>query len=503
MSNRAVSAFFDRMSELGVMLTYDDVRLHTRHSEVLPSGANVNARFSRKIKLRIPIASSPMDTVTKARMAIAMAEAGGIGIIHRGLSPEAQAKEVGRVKHRLHGRIGTPITVLSTDTIAAVLSVREKEQFSFHTFPVIDEAGKMVGLLTGNDFDFCTDSSLLVSKVMTPIGDLICSGPKCTQREAHKLLLESKRKVLPLIGDDGRLEGVFLFSDLKRILTESSDHNVDQHGQLVVGAAVGAGEDALVRAELLKRKGCDLFVIDTAHGDSRSVIEMLQKLKNAYPDVDVVAGNVSNGTSARRLADAGADGVLVGQGPGSICTTRVIAGIGVPQVSAVYDCVKALANLDVPVCADGGISNSGDMVIALAIGASSVMLGRLLAGTREAPGETRIINGVQVKDYRGMGSFGAMRASEASRDRYGQGGLDSSKLVPEGVEGIVSYQGPVQAVLDQHVGGVKSGMGYNGAKTLKELREHAEIFRISPAGFAESHPHDVAITAAAPNYRGR
>ena len=503
MSNEAMRAFFESMTAQGLMLTYDDVRLGTRHSEVLPSDTDLATRFSRRIELHIPVVSSPMDTVTTAEMAIAMAEAGGLGIIHRGLTPEIQAKEVGRVKHRLHGRIETPITVRPDDTVEAVLTMRESNMFTFHSFPVVDKTGKLVGLLTRNDFDFCTDLNQPVSTVMTPFSNLVCAAPECTQQEAYALLQKRKRKVLPLIGDGETVKGMYLFSDLKRILTGSPEHNTTSSGQLVVGAAVGTGEEALARAELLVHRHCDLFVIDTAHGDSRSVISTLKELKHAYPDIDVVAGNVSNGKSAKHLAEAGADGVLVGQGPGSICTTRVIAGIGVPQVSAVFDCVKALEGTDIPVCADGGINNSGDITIALAIGASSVMLGRLLAGTEEAPGKTRVIDGVQVKDYRGMGSLGAMRESAASRERYRQEQSATSKLVPEGIEGIVPYRGMVHEVLNQYAGGVKSGIGYIGARTLNELQEHAEIFRISPAGLLESHPHGVTMTETSPNYGGR
>jgi IMP dehydrogenase len=436
-------------------------------------------------------------------MAIAMAEAGGIGVIHRGLSPEVQAKEVGRVKNRLNGRIETPITVRAEMTMEEVLNMREEKKFAFHTFPVINSTGKVVGLLSHNDFDFCSDLSLPVRAVMTPADELASASPKITPHEAYELMCRHKKKVLPLIGEGGALSGMYILSDIKRILSSTYDHNLDANGQLVVAAAVGTGEGALERAELLARKKCDVLHIDTAHGDSLNVIETIQKLKARYPDIDVVAGNISSGESAKRLADAGADGVLVGQGPGSICTTRVIAGVGVPQVSAVYECVKALEGSGMPVCADGGINNSGDMVIALAVGASSVMLGRLLAGTEEAPGETRLINNVQVKDYRGMGSHGAMRDNASSRERYGQNALTISKVVPEGIEGIVPYKGSVQNALEQYVGGIRAGMGYNGAQTISKLTEVAALFRISSAGLSESHPHDVTITAQAPNYFGR
>jgi IMP dehydrogenase len=338
---------------------------------------------------------------------------------------------------------------------------------------------------------------------MTPLDMLIAGLEGMTPQEAYVLMMQHKRKVLPLLRSDGSLAQMYLFSDVKRSLSSTSDHNVDRNGQLVVGAAVGVGQGARERAALLARARCDVFHIDTAHGDSKNVHETVAFLKAEYPGVDVIAGNVSSGEAAKRLLHAGVDGVMVGQGPGSICTTRVIAGIGVPQVSAVYECVLALEGSGVPVCADGGINSSGDMVIGLAVGASSLMLGRLLAGTEEAPGETRSFNGMQVKDYRGMGSLGAMRDNASSRERYGQSKADVAKLVPEGVEGIVPYRGSVRSILDQYIGGIRSGMGYCGARSIEELSEHAELFRMSAAGLNESHPHDIKITGESPNYRGR
>lgn len=505
MANKAMQKFFDSMNEQGLMLTYDDVRLRTRHSDVTPADADINlsTQFSKRIRLKLPIVSSPMDTVTTAEMAIAMAEAGGLGVIHRGLSPAAQAKEVSRVKNRLNGRIETPIEVRDDMSVAAVLAMRDEKKFSFHTFPVLDSEGKVIGLLTRNDFDFCTDPSVRVTEIMTPLQYLTTGAVGMTANDAYSLMMQHKKKVLPLIRDNGKLAQMYLLSDVKRILSQKYDHNVDHHGQLVVAAAVGAGNGAFERAELLARKHCDVFHIDTAHGDSSNVIETIRRLKVEYPHIDVVAGNVSSGESAIRLADAGTDGVMVGQGPGSICTTRVVAGIGVPQVSAVYECVQALKGSGIPVCADGGINSSGDMVIALAVGANSTMLGRLLAGTEEAPGKTRFHNGMQVKDYRGMGSLGAMHDNASSRERYGQNATAQAKLVPEGIEGIVAYKGTVRSVLDQYSGGIRAGMGYNGARTLSELSENALLFRMSAAGLNESHPHDVTIVRESPNYGGR
>lgn len=504
MSNEKMRQFFHTMEGLALKVTFDDVRLVPQTSNVLPGETDTRTRFSKRVALKVPIVSSPMDTVTTGDMAIAMALSGGLGIIHRGLSPEMQAKEVGRVKNRLHGKVFTPLTVQEDQSVESVLTLCKERRLPFRTFPVLNAAGGMVGLLTGNDFDFCEDPSVAVREIMTPRCALLTAGPSTRRREALPLMAKHKKKVLPLVDENQRLAGMYVFSDLKRNQSpEESGYNLDSEGRLIVGAAVGVGELASRRAELLAKEGCDVFVIDTAHGDSSRVFATLVALKKHHPSIDVIAGNVSSGDSAIALAEAGADGILVGQGPGSICTTRVIAGIGVPQVSAVYDCASALAKkeLDVPVCADGGISNSGDSVIALAVGASSVMLGRLLAGTDEAPGGVEILNDKRVKVYRGMGSLGAMRDNASSRERYGQSS-DATKSVPEGVESVVQYRGAVSGVLDLHVGGIRSGLGYHGARTLDELREKAEPFRMSSAGLAESHPHDVQMIVASPNYNG-
>lgn len=505
MTNPAMREFFDEMQRQGLMLTYDDVRLRSRHSDIEPTSADVSTRLTRNITLKIPIVSSPMDTVTTSAMASAMAEAGGAGTIHRGLDPETQAKEVRRTKYRLNGRIATPITIRANETVAEVLRMCEERRYQFRTFPVLSsEDGRVVGLVSGSDFDFCANASKPVAAIMTPIDQLVTAQKEATQEHALATMRLEKKKVLLLLDANSRLEGMYLFSDLRRIFANAGTaYNVDKNGQLIVGAAVGAGKAALARAEELASRGCDYFQIDTAHGDSRNVIDTIHELKHAYPHIDVLAGNVSSGESARQLAYAGADGILVGQGPGSICTTRIVAGIGVPQVSAVYECVQAVADRKVPIVADGGINNSGDMVIALALGASCVMLGRLLAGTEESPGEKRIIGGMQVKVYRGMGSYGAMRDSASSRERYRQGALTIDKVVPEGVEGIVPYRGSVADVLTQYVGGIRAGLGYIGASDLTELAVRAKIFRITNAGLNESHPHDLKLTEEAPNYHGR
>ena len=504
MQNGNMRRFFDRLDTEGLKVTFDDVRLQTHYSEIKPGETDVSGQFSRRINLKVPIVSSPMDTVTMSDMAIQMALTGGLGIIHRNLSPEVQAKEVGRVKKRLHGKVFTPITVSGDQTIASVLEMCAHKKYEFRTFPVLDEQGTMLGLLTRTDFDFCEEPDALVRDVMTPFDVLLTAQGETNRRQALARMKKHKKKVLPLIDDKQRLMGLFVFSDLKRILSKNAGQNLDSEGRLVVGAAIGIGDDALRRAELLSREDCDVFHIDTAHGNSKAVVDTIRKLKDAYPSIDVVAGNVSNERGALQLADAGADGILVGQGPGSICTTRIIAGIGAPQVSAVYECAYALSarGIRVPLCADGGIRNSGDSVIAFAVGASSVMLGRILAGTDEAPGAVETVRGKRVKVYRGMGSLGAMRENASSRERYGQSS-DASKSVPEGVESVVEYRGPVADILSQHLGGIRSGLGYNGTRTLAELAANARIFRMSGAGAAESHPHDVELMVAPPNYNSR
>ncbi len=498
--NKAIDAFFKKMDRLGLALTYADVRCKTDYSEVLPSGVSQKTNFSRNITLGLPIVSAAMDTVTGARMAIAMAMAGGIGVIHKNMSPKDQASEVAHVKFFANGRVNTPICVNANATVEAVLEMRINKDREFHSFPVL-RAGKLVGMITRKDFQFAPSDSVRVSSIMTRRNDLIVADAKTSSSNAYEIMMKHKTNVLPLVNKDGTVDGLYVFSDLDRIRSGRSTFNTDSGGHLRVAAAVGVDNGAMERAEMLAPKGCDAFIIDTAHGDSRNVIETVKRLKKYFPHIDVVPGNVSRGESALRLVDAGADGVLVGQGPGSICTTRIIAGIGCPQVTAVYECSKALRGSGVPVIADGGIGNSGDIVVALAIGAESVVLGRLLAGTEESTGTTVTIDGVKKKHYRGMGSLGAMRDYAASRDRYRQSDVSVQKLVPEGIESVVPYVGFTRDVLDQFAGGIRAGMGYIGTLDLVSLRKKAELIRLTAAGLAESHPHDVAIVAEAPNYR--
>ncbi len=496
--------FFEKIENLGLALSYGDVRLRTAYAEVGPNEVKLQSRFSRNVPLNAPLVSSPMDMVTEHKMAIAMALAGGLGIIHRALSPKDQAKEVSRVKFYLNGLIEKPICLQSGETVKSVLKMIEEKGYSFHSFPVLDGRGKLAGLVSGSDLEFCADSRLKVAQVMTKAKNLVTAKNGVTLKQAYATMQKTKKKILPLLDKQNKLTGMYVYSDVKRIATGGSpEYNLDDNGNLRVGAAVGVGKEAMERAEQLGERGVDVLVIDTAHGDSRAVLETLKELKHKYPKIDVVAGNVSEAESAERLAKAGADGIKVGQGPGSICTTRVVAGIGCPQVTAVYNCSRALRGSGVAVCADGGIEYSGDITVALAAGADSVMLGKMLSGTDEAPGEVFIRNGMPFKQYRGMGSLGAMQASAAARERYAQAQTGKDKLVPEGIEAIVPYKGEAGKIIFQALGGLRSGLGYTGAANIKELQAKADFYYISAAGLSESHPHGVTMEKEAPNYLGR
>jgi len=490
--------FFARMEDLGQAVTYGEVRLKTGFSQIPPAQVSLETRFSRRVSLKMPVVSAAMDTVTESGMAIAIAQLGGIGVIHRNLSPEEQRNEARRVKYHLSGMISSPITVTEAMTFNEINVMRKERNFPFHSFPVLDAGGKLVGIITQNDFDFCGDLSQTTSQVMTR--DLITAGSETTVDEAYAIMQNAKKKVLPLVDAEGHLAGMYLYSDLKRIKSgTSSGFSLDAQARLQVAAAVGTGDDALRRVELLGSY-VDVIVIDTAHGDSQAVFDTLREIKR-NSDLDVVVGNVSEGSSAHRLVYAGADGIKVGQGPGSICTTRIIAGIGCPQVTAVYNVVHALEGTDVPVCADGGIEYSGDITIAIGAGAHTVMMGKLLAGTEEAPGEAEFHSGRWMKSYRGMGSLAAMKANLSSRQRYRQTDDAPGKLVPEGIEATVPHIGGLATIMYQYLGGLRAGMGYVGAATIQELREKADFYRISAVGMAESHPHGVQAVGDAPNYR--
>jgi len=462
----------------------------------LPDQVNVESKFSRNVGLKIPIVSAAMDTVTEAEMAIEIAKLGGIGVIHKNFSVQEQASQVAKVKFHLNGLIEKPICFDENISMGEILAYKKEREFNFHSFPITNNSGRLVGILTKNDFDFCEDRSLKAKLIMTK--KVITGEPGIGLREAYRIMSESKKKVLPLVDKDRKVVGLYTFSDVKRVLFgDSKAFNVDKSGRLRVAAAVGVYDDAFERVEKLIDEKLDLVIIDTAHGDSKGVIETLKALKKKY-DIDVLAGNISEPESAERLCRAGADGLKVGQGPGSICTTRIIAGIGKPQVSAIYECAKVASKFGVPVCADGGLKFSGDIPIAIGAGAHSVMMGNMLAGTKESPGEFRFHQGVQYKVYRGMGSLGAMESNQGSRERYNQG---KSDLVPEGMEGMVPYKGPLKEIIHQYVGGLRRGMGYIGAETIEDLRTIAQFARLTEAGRAESHPHNVIITREAPNYQ--
>ena len=496
--------FFEKIEALGLALSYGDVRLKTAYSEIAPNEVKLKSKFSRNLPLNAPLVSSPMDMVTEHKMAIALALSGGLGIIHRALSVKDQAKEVSRVKFYLNGLIEKPICLSGRDSVKSVLKLIEEKKYTFRSFPVLDARGRLAGLISGNDIEFCPDLRLKVAQIMTKLKNLVTAQNGVTLKQAFALMQKTKKKILPLLDKQNKLTGMYVYSDVKRIITGGSpSYNLDANGNLRAGAAVGVGKEALERAEQLSQRGVDVLVIDTAHGDSRAVLETLKELKQKYSKIDVVAGNVSEAESAERLARAGADGIKVGQGPGSICTTRVVAGIGCPQVTAVYNCSRALRGSGVPICADGGIEYSGDITVALAAGADSVMLGKMLSGTDEAPGEVFIRNGLPFKQYRGMGSLGAMQASVAARERYGQAETGKDKLVPEGVEAVVPYKGEAAKIIFQALGGLKSGLGYTGAADIKELQAKADFYYISSAGLSESHPHGVTLEKQAPNYLGR
>jgi len=493
---------FDQLLAENRAITLNDVRLRTGYSQVMPDEIDLTSKFTRNVPVEIPISSAAMDTVTEYSMAIALAKFGGIGVIHKNLSPAEQAYQVDRTKYYLNGRLDSPKIVRETDTIKSIQMRRVRKCYSFESFPVLNSAGRLVGLITATDFKFCEDDELTAGQVMSR--RLITGSQNTTLEQAYQKMQRSKKSVLPLVDGNRRLKGMYVFSDVQRILKGSSNVNTDQNGRLRVAAAVGTGRRAYNRVARLIEKNVDVIVIDTAHGDSEPVFQTLKYIKRKYPDQEVVVGNVSEGESCTRLISAGADGIKVGQGPGSICTTRIIAGIGSPQCTAVYMCVKAAAGTGVPIIADGGLKTSGDIPIILGLGASCVMLGGMLAGTDEAPGETLFYNGARVKRYRGMGSLSAMKKNRGARERYLQGDVEQrNRLVPEGIEGNVRYKGPLEDVLHQYLGGLRAGMGYVGAASIRELHDKARYFLITQNGLAESHPHDVNITEDAPNYTRR
>ena len=477
-------------------LTFDDVLLIPAYSEVLPKTVELKTRFSRNIPLNVPFVTAAMDTVTESAMAIAIAREGGIGVIHKNMSIEAQAREVAIVKRAENGMIYDPVTIRRGSTVADALMLMS--DYHIGGIPVVDEEGHLVGIVTNRDLRFERRLDRKIDDVMTK-ENLVTTHQQTDLAAAAQILQENKIEKLPVVDMNGRLVGLITYKDI----TKAKDKPMackDDKGRLRVAAGVGVTVDTLERAQALVDAGADAIVIDTAHGHSLGVVEKLREVKSAFPQVDVVVGNVATGEAARMLADNGADSVKVGIGPGSICTTRVVAGVGVPQLSAVYDVYCALKGTGIPLIADGGLRYSGDIVKALAAGGSCVMIGSLVAGTEESPGDTIIYNGRKFKSYRGMGSLEAMEQKHGSKDRYFQGDTkDVKKLVPEGIAGRVPYKGTVQEVIYQLTGGLRSGMGYCGAPTIERLHD-ARFVRITNAGVMESPPHDITITSEAPNY---
>lgn len=472
-------------------LTFDDVLLIPAHSDVLPRDVDVRTHLTQNVTLNIPVMSAGMDTVTEAEMAIAMAREGGIGVIHKNMSIDEQAREVKLVKRSEHGIIVDPIYLAPDNTLSDADELMNK----YHISGVpITENGKLVGIITNRDMRFETDLSRPISDIMTSNG-LITAPEHTTMEEAKRILQAHRIEKLPFVDDDGHLKGLITIRDIEK-MRKFPNSNKDSDGRLKVAAAIGVTSDVEDRVEALLDAKADVLVIDTAHGHSEGVLKTIRRLRKAFPHLELIAGNVATYDATKALIEAGVSAVKVGIGPGSICTTRVIAGIGVPQITAIYDCAKAAEGTGIPIIADGGIQYSGDIAKALGAGASCVMLGNLLAGTEEAPGEMIIYQGKNYKSYRGMGSLGAMQAG--SKDRYFQ--QNAKKLVPEGIEGRIPYKGHVSDVLFQLIGGLRASMGYCGAKNIKAMNEDTQFIQITGAGLRESHPHDVSITKEAPNY---
>ena len=474
-------------------LTFDDVLLIPQKSEILPSQINTKTKLTKDIELNIPLMSASMDTVTESKMAISMARQGGIGIIHKNMSIEKQASEVDRVKRSESGLIVDPFSLSKGHTIQDADNIMAKYKIS--GVPIVDENNILVGIITNRDIKFETDMSRLIEDAMTPKERLVTAKEGVTLEEAKEILGKHRIEKLPIVDDEGHLKGLITIKDIEKKIQYPNSAK-DKRGRLLCGAGVGITNDLLERVDALYKAKVDIIVLDSAHGHTTNVINALKKVKAAYPDLPVIAGNVATAQGCEDLIKAGADCVKIGMGPGSICTTRVVAGIGVPQITAIMDCYEVAKKYDIPIIADGGIQYSGDIVKALAAGANVCMMGSMFAGTEESPGEIVLYRGRSYKTYRGMGSIAAME--DGSKDRYFQEG--QKKLVPEGVEGMVAYKGKAEDIVFQMIGGIKSGMGYCGANTIEQLQANAEFVKITAASLKESHPHDIRITKEAPNY---
>ena len=477
-------------------LTFDDVLLLPRYSDFLPSEASTESKLTRNISLKLPLISAAMDTVTESRMAIALAEAGGIGIIHKNNTIEEHAQLVRAVKKYESGIVRDPVTISSSKSIGELKQLTS--DLSISGMPVVDN-GELKGIVTSRDFRYADNMDSNVSSIMTPFERLVTVKEGVSQKEVMQLMYQNRIEKVLVLDDQDNLSGLVTMKDIEKS-AQNPDATKDESGRLKVGAALGTDKEAIKRAEALANEGVDVFVIDSAHGHSKNVIDMIKMIKESFKDIDVIGGNIATADAAIELQKAGADAVKVGMGPGSICTTRIIAGIGVPQISAIYDIKKALQKTDIPVIADGGIRFSGDIAKAIAAGADSVMLGSLFAGTEEAPGKVELFQGRSFKTYRGMGSIGAMTEREDA-NRYMQEDVEINKLVPEGIEGRVPYKGLVLNVVNQLVGGLRQSMGYIGCKNIPEMHKNSQFVEITNAGMTESHVHDVMITKEAPNYQ--
>lgn len=476
-------------------LTFDDVLLVPAYSEILPSEVNLTSKFSRNLSLKVPVVSAAMDTVTESKMAIAMAQEGGIGVIHKNLTIKKQCDKVRRVKRSESGMILDPVTLSKKSKVKDAL--KSMKEYSIGGIPIVDKSNSLVGIVTNRDLRFENDMNKPIEEVMT-FKNIITGSPGITLKQAEKILQKNKIEKLPVIDKENKLVGLITFRDIQKITLKPSS-NKDEFGRLRVAAAIGVGGDNLERCKMLYKSGVDAVVIDTAHAHTKSVLKIIKEVKKSFPDLDVVAGNVATADAAKFLAKAGVDGVKVGIGPGSICTTRIVAGVGYPQLSAINNVYNALKGSNITIVADGGVKHTGDITKAIAAGADCVMLGSMLAGTLESPGETIIYEGRKFKTYRGMGSVEAME--KGSKERYFQSSIkDKNKLVPEGIVGRVPYKGSLVESMFQFTGGLKSGMGYCGASSIKDLKEKSNFVQITRAGLDESHPHNITITKESPNY---
>jgi IMP dehydrogenase len=477
--------------------TFDDITLITQYADFLPEGTSLATRLTTRINLNIPFVSAAMDTVTESQMAISMAMLGGIGVIHKNLPAGIQAEQVADVKHYLNGLILKPVCFRSADTIAHIQDVRREQNISFSGFPILDENDRLVGITTSSDMRFAQGADQRVSEVMTT--QVVTAAPATTLEEAYRLMMRHKIGKLPLVDSERRLVGLYSFTDVKTLVENKQPlYNRDSRHRLRVAAAVSQSDHA--RVEQLASEDVDVIVVDSAHGHTKGIIDMVKWLVAHYPNIDVVAGNVATGEGALALRDAGAHAVKIGIGPGSICTTRVVCGVGIPQITAIYRAAEALGG-SIPIVADGGIRHSGDVPKALVAGADTVMLGSVLAGTEESPGEKIIHEGRQYVIYRGMGSLSAMKEGKGSRQRYSQDNVREEELVPQGIEGIVPLVGSVKKIMTQYCGGLRSALGYCGARSVPELQRTGRLCRVTAAGVREAHPHDIKIIKEAPNYR--